>query len=240
MREYERNGERVRYYSVERGAWEELPASMVDWVATAKSEAEMEKESTALVAKVHKQEEGRRMDNVTDIDASLPVGEGAFLPSGEGMFVVEGKSIRILDQVGSAVKTDKMRVIGQVLSPVHMVPGKQTIEIQGARAVLRLKTTNPEFYLREAPPDTDHMTTIEQSGRANEVGAGRGIDSREGGEKPQGAGIDRHAVRGKGERERERSARAAMGGGAECLPVYGGGDACRRGNMCWRKCCRTG
>lgn len=170
VREYERNGEHVRYYSVERGAWEELPASMVDWVATAESEAEMEKESTALVDKVHKQEEGRRMDNVTDIDASLRVGEGAFLPSGEGMFVVEGKSIRILDQVGSAVKTDKMRVIGQVLSPVHMVPGKQTIEIQGARAVLRLKSTNPEFYLREAPTDTDHMTTIEQSGRANEAG----------------------------------------------------------------------
>lgn len=143
---------------------------MVDWAATAKTEAEMEKESTALVEKVHKQEEARRMDNVTDIDASLRVGDGAFLPSGEGMFVVEGKSVRILDQVGAAKKTDTKRVIADVLSPVHMVPGKETVEIQGAHAVLRLKSSTPEFYLREAPPDPDRVTTIQQTGRANEVG----------------------------------------------------------------------
>jgi hypothetical protein len=170
VREYQRNGERIRYFSLERGAWEELPASLVDWAATANSEADMAKQSAELVEKVHKQEEARRMDNVADIDASLQVGDGAFLPQGEGMFVVEGKSVRILDQVGSAVKTDKMRVVAQVLSPVHMVPGKQTVEIQGAHAVLRLKTNAPEFYLREAPPDPDRMTTIAQSGRASEAG----------------------------------------------------------------------
>jgi hypothetical protein len=170
VREYQRNGEHVKYYSMERGAWEELPASMVDWDATAKAEAEMEKESKELVEKVHKQEEARRMDNVTDIDASLRVGEGAFLPSGEGMFVVEGKTIRILDQAGSQRKTDAKRVIAEVLSPVKVVPGKQTVVMQGAHAVVRLKSTNPEFYLREAPPDPDSTSSIQRSRRANENG----------------------------------------------------------------------
>jgi hypothetical protein len=170
IREYQRDGERVRYYSLERGDWEELPASMVDWDATAKEEAEAEKSSSAMVEKVHKQEEAARMDNVADIDASLPVGDGAFLPSGEGMFVVEGKSVRILDQVGSGLKTDKKRVIEQILSPVPIVPGKQHLIIAGARAGLRLKSTRPEFYLREAPPDPNQVSKVERSSRAGESG----------------------------------------------------------------------
>jgi hypothetical protein len=170
VREYQRNGEHVRYFSMERGDWEELPASMVDWNATAKAEVEMEKESKELVEKVRKQEEARRLDNVTDIDASLRVGDGAFLPSGEGMFVVEGKTIRILDQAGSAMKTDQKRVIAEVLSPVHVVPGKQTLVMQGAHAVVRLKTNSPEFYLREAPPDPDSTSSIQRSRRVSEAG----------------------------------------------------------------------
>jgi hypothetical protein len=170
VREYQRNGDHVRYYSLERGAWEELPASMVDWNATAKMEAEEKKHSTELVEKVHKQEEARRMDNVADIDASLRVGDGAFLPSGEGMFLVEGKTIRILDQAGSESKTDKKRLIAQVLSPVPLVPGKQSVVLQGSRAVVRLKTSNPEFYLREAPPDPDSTSAIKKSRRAGDAG----------------------------------------------------------------------
>lgn len=170
VREYQRNGEHVRYFSMERGAWEELPASMVDWNATAKAEAELEKESNELVEKVHKQEEARRLDNVTDIDASLRVGDGAFLPSGEGMFVVEGKTIRILDQAGSEMKMDKKRVIAQVLSPVKMVPGKQSVVMQGTHAAVRLKTDHPEFYLREAPPDPNSTSSIQRSRRAGENG----------------------------------------------------------------------
>ena len=170
VREYQRNGEHVRYFSMERGAWEELPASLVDWNATARAEAEMAKQSAELVAKVHKQEEARRLDNVSDIDASLRVGDGAFLPSGEGMFVVEGKTIRILDQAESGMKTDKMRVIAEILSPVKAVPGKQTIVMQGAHAVVRLKSNSPEFYLREAPPDPNSTSAIQRSRRTGDAG----------------------------------------------------------------------
>ena len=170
IREYERNGDRVRYFSEERGEWEEIPASMVDWDATAKDAAAAEKASAGMVEKIHRQEEAKRLDNVTDIDASLQVGDGVFLPSGEGLFVVEGKSIRLLQQAGSRNKTDTLRTIEQIMSPVPIVPGKQTIVIAGAHATLRLHTNTPEFYLREAPPDPDRVSPIMKSSRPGESG----------------------------------------------------------------------
>jgi len=170
VREYQRDGDRVRYFSEERGEWEEIPASMIDWDATAKEEASTEKAMAAAVDKIHKQEEAKRLDNVADIDASLQVGEGAFLPAGEGLFVVEGKSVRVLQQAGSATKTDMGRTIEQILSPVPIVPGKQKVIIQGAHATLRLRTNVPEFYLREAPPDPDRVSPIMKSSRPGESG----------------------------------------------------------------------
>src|SRR5216683_1870521 len=93
VRSYERKGERVRYFSVERGAWEEIPAAMVDWDATAKAEADSEKASAALLSKIHAQEEATKIETVLDVDASLQVAPGVFLPPGEGMFVIEGHSV---------------------------------------------------------------------------------------------------------------------------------------------------
>jgi len=170
IREYQRTGDRVRYFSEERGDWEEIPASLVDWDATAKAAAEDEKIAAAIVAKAHKQEEAKRMDNVADVDASLQVGDGAFLPSGEGLFVVEGKSVRMLDQVGAGLKTDKKREIEKILSPVPIVPGKKNLYIAGAHAIVRLRSKTPEFYLREAPPDPERVSPVLRSGRPNEQG----------------------------------------------------------------------
>lgn len=167
VRSYERHGDRVRYLSVERGDWEEIPAAMIDWPATEKAEAEEQKKEDALVKRVEAQERAHQVISVVDVDASLPVGSGAFLPTGEGMFVVEGKSVTKLDQVGSQTKTDKKRAIAQVISPVPLIPGKRNVELPGAKAKIRVTpvTGPPEFYLRELAPDPDDPTTIWHSSR---------------------------------------------------------------------------
>jgi hypothetical protein len=170
VREYQRNGDRVKYYSAERGDWEEIPASMVDWAATAKAEAAAAASKDALVSKVRQQEEQQRREMPLDVDASLPVAPGIFLPPGEGMFVVEGKSVTPLDQAEAQVRTDKKQLLKQVLSPIPIVPGKRNVEITGAKAVRRINSERPEFYLREAPPDPERVSPIQTSSRPGEIG----------------------------------------------------------------------
>src|SRR5580693_5104808 len=131
VRNYEKTGDRVRYFSVERGAWEEIPEALVDWDATKKAEAADEKTSSALLTKVHIQESAAKAETPVDIDASLTVAPGVFLPDGEGMFAFEGKSVRKIEQAGAQVRTDKATVLKEVLSPIPIVPSKHYIEIPG-------------------------------------------------------------------------------------------------------------
>jgi hypothetical protein len=165
VRSYERKGDRVRYFSIERNDWEEIPTALVDWDATAKAERDAAKADDALVTKIHKQEEAAKIETTLDVDASLQVATGVFLPPGEGMFAVEGKSVLSIPQVGSAVKNDKKNTIKRVLSPIPIVPAKQNVEIPGARATLRINTQFPEFYLREIQPDYDKDSGLERTSR---------------------------------------------------------------------------
>src|SRR2546422_5403601 len=170
VRNYQRNGERVRSLSAERGDWEGIPAAMVDWDATAKVAAAEKGEEDALANKIHVQEQAQKIETVMDVDASLQVSPGVFLPPGEGMFVIDGKSVKPLEQVGSEIKTDKKQYLKQVLSPIPIVPSKRNVQIPGTRASVRVTNGQTEFYLREAPADPDRTTPIVKSSRPGESG----------------------------------------------------------------------
>src|SRR5271163_197734 len=172
VRSYERKGDKVRYLSAERGDWEEIPAAMVDWDATAKAAAADQEAANSLVKNVHQQQLESHAEVPVDVDASLRVGAGVFLPPGEGMFAVEGKTATKLEQVGSETKLDKKRVIEQVMSPVPIVPGKHNIAIPGAHAKMRITPgTEPlEFFLREAPPDPDNPSPALRNGIGSDTG----------------------------------------------------------------------
>ena len=170
VRSYEKNGDRVRYFSLERGTGKRFRRAMVDWDATAKAEKATAAADDALAAKVHKQEEAQNIQTTLDVDASLQVGGGIFLPPGEGMFAVEGKSVIPIPQVGSAVKTDRKNQLKRVLSPLPIIPAKQNIELEGKRATLRINSANPEFYLRELTTEDEQESGLERTSRQGTTG----------------------------------------------------------------------
>jgi hypothetical protein len=161
VREYQVDGDRVRYYSTDRSQWEEIPAALVDWDATKNVDTEQTKRDAAVVAKLAAREDARRVEPL-DTDASLEAAPGVFIPPGEGLFAFDGKTIKRLSQAETESKLDKRRLIAQVLIPIKVVPSRHTISVERAHAEFRVHTGQPEFYMRTADarePDIELIRT---------------------------------------------------------------------------------
>lgn len=142
-REYAVNGDRVRYYSIERQDWEEIPKELVDFVRTEgelKQKAAQRAEEDKLVAdedRVEREERARL--------ARIPAEPGVY-------FEVEatGKPPEMLALKAAESKfvTNRRRSILKVMSPLPIVNGKATVEIDGEHAAFVVKGRRPEFYFR--------------------------------------------------------------------------------------------
>lgn len=172
VREYAVHGDRVRYYSLDRSQWEEIPADLVDWDATGKAAAQEQQREAAIVAKVHNQETAR-LAQPLDIDASLEVASGIFLPPGAGLFAFDGKAVLPLPQAETTSKLSKGHFVEQVMVPVPIIPTRHNVSITGLHAKLRLRTDQPEFYMRTADARTPEMQLI----RAKAHGENRQIEN---------------------------------------------------------------
>lgn len=149
-REYSVEGDRVRYWSVERSQWEEIPASLVDWDATHKGEAEQSARDAELKAKIHASNVARLTKDI-DVDRSLEIKPALFLPDDIGLYALDrDKQIRVMKQSTAEVKVSTGREVERILSGVPMINDKKTMDIPGERAAMRIKTAEPEFYFRPA------------------------------------------------------------------------------------------
>ena len=150
VREYSVQGDRVRYWSVERSDWEEIPTTIVDWDATHKAEAEQSRQDGDLKAKIHASEVAERTKDI-NVDRSLEIKPGVFLPDGVGFYSLEeDKLIYEMKQSLAISKISKAREAERILSGVPLIPRKMTLEIPDAHAALRLVTAEPEFFMRPA------------------------------------------------------------------------------------------
>jgi hypothetical protein len=171
-REYSVESDRVRYWSVERSQWEEIPAALVDWDATHKAEAEQATQDAALKAKIHASDLAQRTKDI-DVDRSLEIKPGLFLPDGVGFYALEGKLIFEMKQSQAESKLSAGREVERIKSGVPLIPSKRTMDIPGEHAALRLATAEPEFFMRPADQREPRFRLL----RAQIKGGRRVIDS---------------------------------------------------------------
>jgi hypothetical protein len=138
VREYKVLEDRVRYYSVERGDWEEIPLDLVDLKKT-QGEIRSREDSLKKEAQIMAAEEKAERQQQAEL---------ARIPQGFGVYLVEGEQLCTLKAAESKIVSNKRRSVLKVLTPIPIVAGKATVEIDGANSLNVAAAARPEFYIR--------------------------------------------------------------------------------------------
>ena len=136
--EYKVVKDRVSYLSTERGEWEELPLEMVDLVRTKKESAQHEEDLKAD-AKAQAEE---------DAAWHLAAKEVEEIPPGAGVYYIHNNKLETIKVGESKIVNDKRRQVLKALSPVPMVSGKSTLELDGDSSSTEIAEPRPEFFFR--------------------------------------------------------------------------------------------
>jgi len=138
VREYKVESDRVRYYSVERSQWEEIPLDIVDLKRT-ESETSERQAQIAEETKVIAEEEKAVREAKAEV---------AKIPQDPGVYYVEDNTVKPIKVAESKVHTNKGRSVLKVLSPIPVVTGKATLELDGLHSPNILSNPEQEFYIQ--------------------------------------------------------------------------------------------
>ena len=138
VREYKVEGDRVRFYSVERSDWEEVPASLVDLKRTETEKQERQEKLQKDAAEIAAEDKFEREQRE----------EVERVPVGAGVYFLDGKQVKTLKQAESKAVNKKSRAILKHLAPIPVVSGKTTVELEGEHSASVMTSTRPEFYMR--------------------------------------------------------------------------------------------
>src|SRR5208282_2438411 len=146
---YEIHGERVHYFSAERGEWEEVPKALIDWDATDKFEQGREEgKLSPEAAELDKQLEAERK---AEQALSPQVAPGLHLPDESGVFLLDTyqnqPQLSELQQSGSELdKNTKSNILRSAINP--LAGARQTMELPGSHAKIQSHTTVPSLYIK--------------------------------------------------------------------------------------------
>jgi hypothetical protein len=144
---YEVRGDRVRYYSLERSEWEEVPAALVDLEATRRTQQE-EKAAAKKVLEEARDIEQQRFERPEE--SGFEVAPGIRLPQDEGVYSFDGLRVIRLIQSSAEVITDKKRAALVLALPGPLLKSRSLVVLPGAKAAVRLQQPLPIFYVQSA------------------------------------------------------------------------------------------
>jgi hypothetical protein len=137
VREYEVLEDRVRYYSIERSQWEEIPLALVDLEKTQQIEKQQEE------ARAEREAE-ERVERAAERGARTELHE---VPIDDGVYYRDGDEVVTVKQAELKTETSKGRTLLKIFAPVPMA-GKQTIEVEGKSSEFVVTDSRPIFYMR--------------------------------------------------------------------------------------------
>ena len=156
---YEIKGDRVRYYSAERGEWEEIPKNLIDWDATDKYEQGRLQGAPAPEAVALDKE--LEAEQKAEEARSPKVAPGLRLPEDGGVFLLDTfQNHPQLDELhqsgGELDKNRKSNILRAVINP--LASARQPIELDGVRAKIQSHTGVPAIYVNIDPQDANGGT----------------------------------------------------------------------------------
>jgi hypothetical protein len=144
IREYKVEEDRVRYYSVERSDWEEIPSSLVDLKKT-EAETKARLDSFAKQAREVKEEEDAVKAERAEIRR---------IPMDPGVYMIENDQLRILKLGDWTMRNPKSRKLLKMVTPGPMVAGISYMELPGEQSTNVMPNDHPEFYLQLSLEDS--------------------------------------------------------------------------------------
>jgi hypothetical protein len=150
-RQWEIRGDRLRYLSSERGEWEEIPTSLVDWNATDNFNKERDLQRRLEIRRAQQEEEAEAA-----LEAAPTVAPGLQLPGAGGVYLLDRyqgqpQLVELAQASGDVNQRTGRNILRAAINPI--ASAKQSLELKGEHARIQSHEEQPVIYLNLDEPD---------------------------------------------------------------------------------------
>ncbi len=169
VRSYERAGDRVKFYSIERDNWEEIPADLVDFKATEENAKQAKEDGAAKAREVDAQ---TKADAAQDEFEGHEVAPGVHLGEDYGFYAVVAKKVTLMPVSRASTVEDKRRKVANVLLPAPVLKNRRTVTLDGAKSAVRFpKQPDHLFVVTDSKASRFMLVRVKVKGDHREVEA---------------------------------------------------------------------